>query len=84
MFLKLRILFTILSAICIAAVFPVGIFFDVVPAVICAGAGALFFLIMLFFKKKQELRENPPEKQNSADFFHPQNADDATDKTNTP
>lgn len=77
MFLKLRIVFTILSAVCVAAVFPIGIFLDVIPAIVCAGAGVLFFLVMLFCKKKQEERENPPETQNKADFFHPQSYENA-------
>lgn len=76
MYLKLRIIFTILSAICVAAVFPIGFIFDLVPAIVCAGVAALFFLIMLFFKKKQETQENPPEKRNDADFFHPQTEND--------
>lgn len=76
MYLKLRIFFTVLSAICVAAVFPVGIFFDFLPALVCAGAAALFFAIMLFFKKKQEQQDAPPEKRNDADFFHPQNEND--------
>lgn len=71
MFLKLRVIFTILSAICIAAVVPVGVFLDYPWAILCAGLGGVFFLIMLFFKKKQEKKENPPTPQSNADFFHP-------------
>lgn len=77
MFLKLRIVFTILSAVCVAAIFPIGIFLDVIPAIVCAGTGVLFFLAMLFCKKKQEERENPPETQNKGDFFHPQPSENA-------
>ena len=82
MFLKLRITFTILSAICIAAVFPIGIFWDFVPAVICALAAGLFFCIMLFCKKQQEKKENPPTAESTADFFHPleENKDTNSDK----
>jgi fatty acid desaturase len=81
MFLKLRVIFTILSAICIAAIFPVGIFWDFVPAVICALAAGLFFFIMLFCKKQQEKQENPPQEQNDADFFHPKTTEQNSNST---
>ena len=81
MFLKLRVTFTILSAICIAAVFPVGIFWDFVPAVICALAAGVFFFIMLFCKKQQEKQENPAQIQDEADFFHPKTEEKEPDST---
>ena len=45
MYKYLRIIFTILSAICIAAAIPLGIFFDF-PGVIGAAAGAVAVLMM--------------------------------------
>jgi hypothetical protein len=82
MFLKLRVTFTILSALCLAAIIPVGTFFDFVPAILCALAGGVFFLLMLFFKNKQEQKENPPTPENNADYFNPQKSNDSskTDK----
>lgn len=78
MYLKLRVIFTILAAICLAAIIPIGIFWDFTPAIICAAAGGLFFLLMLFCKNKQEKQENPPSQENKADFFHPENKENST------
>lgn len=57
MLLKLRIFFTILSAICIAAILPVGSFFSWYGAMGCALAAGAFFVLMLLCKQSQELRE---------------------------
>ena len=57
MFLKLRIIFTILSAICAALVLPVGTWFGLIWAIITAVAAGAFFLVMLIFKQEQEKRE---------------------------
>jgi hypothetical protein len=73
MLVKLRIIFTILSAICAAAVVPVGTFFGLIGALICIVAAIMFFCIMLGFKSKQEQLENPPEQK--PDFFHPKKVD---------
>lgn len=78
MYLKLRVIFTILAAICLAAIIPIGTFWDFTPAIICAAAGGLFFLLMLFCKNKQEKQENPPSQENKADFFNPANTDDSS------
>ena len=77
MFLKLRVIFTILAAICLAAIIPVGTFWDFTPAIICAAAGGAFFLLMLLCKSKQEKQENPPKKASTADFFHPETKDES-------
>lgn len=76
MLVKLRITFTILSAICAAAVVPVGSFFGLIGALICVVAAIMFFCIMLGFKSKQEAKENPPEQQ--PDFFHPKKTNDSS------
>ena len=81
MFLKLRVIFTVLSAICLAAVIPVGTFWDFVPAILCAFAAGVFFLLMLFFKNKQEKQENPTQNQDEADFFNPKTDDKSPDST---
>ena len=62
MFLKLRIILTILSAICAALVLPLGTWFGLLWAIIAAVSAGIFFLIMLICKQEQEKRE-PPENQ---------------------
>ena len=69
MLVKLRIIFTILSAVCAAAVVPVGTFCGFIGAMICIVAAFMFFVVMLGFKNKQEQQENPPAQQ--PDFLHP-------------
>ena len=64
MLLKLRIILTILSALCAAAVLPIGTFFDLPWAIATALGGVLFFLLMLLVKQEQEKRE-PPKEENS-------------------
>jgi hypothetical protein len=67
----LRILFTILSAVCLAALPLVGIFggmdFVTIPLL---GAG-VFFLLMLFCKNKQEQQEEVKRPTVIADYLHP-------------
>lgn len=71
MYKYLRIIFTILSAICIAAAIPLGIFFDF-PGVIGAAAGALlFFVLMLLCKQSQEFAEEKAEKRKTAQAEQP-------------
>lgn len=57
MFKTLRILFTILSAICIALIIPVGAFFGWFWAIAGALLAVLFFVIMLIFKQSHERQE---------------------------
>lgn len=71
MFLKLRIIFTVLAAVCLALVLPMGTYGGLVWAIITAAAAGVFFLLMLLFKQEQEKRENPPTTE--PDFLHPQN-----------
>ena len=61
MYKNLRIIFTILSAICLAAAIPLGIFFDYagwIGALIGAG---IFFVLMLLCKQSQESAEKAAE-----------------------
>ena len=54
----LRIIFTILSALCLAAILPAGTFGGLPHALICAAGAGVFFLFVLLFKKLQE-KKNP-------------------------
>lgn len=61
MYKNLRIIFTILSAICLAAAIPLGTFFDYagwIGALIGAG---IFFVLMLLCKQSQESAEKAAE-----------------------
>ncbi|MBE5753676.1 MAG: hypothetical protein E7343_06425 [Clostridiales bacterium] len=60
MFKTLRILFTLLSALCVAIVLPVGTFLGLTYALICVALAFVFFVLMLYFKGKHEetLTEN--------------------------
>ena len=64
MYLKLRILFTILSAICIAIAIPAGVVFNFTATVVCGALAFAFYLIMLTFKLKHESLNpaNPTEE----------------------
>ena len=71
MYKNLRIIFTILSAICLAAVIPMGMLFDY-PGLFGALIGAgIFFMLMLLCKQSQESAEKKAERLAQAD------ADDA-------
>ena len=60
MYLKLQILFAILSAVCVAVAIPVGVAVGFMGAVICAGLAFIFYLVMLTFKLKHSSL-NPTE-----------------------
>ena len=71
MFLKLRILFTILAVICVALVLPIGAFFDLTWAIVVALAGVAFYLLMLLMKQEQEKRE-PPKMEKETEKSPPE------------
>jgi hypothetical protein len=79
MYKKLRILFTVLCAVCLVPVVIVGVFAGIIPALIETGVAILFFVLAAFFKKKQFLQENPPRE--NADFLHPKKQEDEKDDT---
>ncbi len=54
-----RIIFTVLSAVCIAFVIPVGMLFDLTWACIVGLGAGVFFLAMLLCKQAQEQKEPP-------------------------
>lgn len=66
----LRIIFTLLCAACLLAVFPVGTFLDFGYAMIVLLAAGVFFLGMLFCKRKQEQAESK-EQDPAPDFLNP-------------
>ena len=60
-----RIIFTILSVLCVGALIPLGIF-AWQYAVICGLGAFLFFVLMLLCKQAQEQREERNQnKQNN-------------------
>ena len=72
----LRIIFTVLCALCLAALPIVGIFWDLEFIVIPLLGAGVFFLLMLFCRKKHmeaEEKQNPTPPQ--ADFFNPASKD---------
>ena len=73
MFLKLRVIFTILSAICLAFAITAGAIWGFTWTIIL-GLGALFFfLLMLVFKQKQEEQEQ--KEADDKKFFNPDPTD---------
>ena len=70
MFKTLRIVFTILSAICVLAIFPVGAILNFTWAFITALGAGLFYLLMLICKKRQEFSEG--KSKDEPDFFNSQ------------
>lgn len=66
---KLRILFTVLAAVCLVAIIPAGIFFDWIGFLVCGVPALIFFLLMLLCKQAQEKQESTPsvpEKKNDS------------------
>ena len=72
MFLKLRILFTVLAAICLAVVIPAGAMFGGVWFFIFGGGALMFFLAMLICKQKQNEADPLSKEVDDADFLHPE------------
>ncbi len=62
MYKNLRIVFTILSAVCLAAAIPLGIFFDFVGIISAALGAGIFFVLMLLCKQSQEFAEAKQKK----------------------
>lgn len=71
MYLKLRILFTILSAVCLAVVIPATALFGWLWLGVFGGGAALFYLLMLYFKRLQEAQESK-NAEPEPDFLHPE------------
>ena len=58
MYKILRMIFSIVSAVFVAAVFPVGALVNWSAAIVCALAAFLFFGLTLLCKQKQEAEES--------------------------
>ena len=71
-----RIVFTILCAVCLAALPLVGIFGGMDYIVLPIFFAGVFFLLMLFCKKKQ--LEKEAKSTHTPDFFTPINSDTET------
>ncbi len=72
MALKLRILFTILSALCLVAIVPAAIIGGIIWFGVFGGGALLFFLLMLVFKQNQETQEQAKQaEENEPSFFNP-------------
>ena len=70
MYLKLRILFTILAAIYLVVIIPAGALFGKIWFLVFGGGAAAFFFAMLICKQKQE-ESNPLSKiDGAADFIN--------------
>ena len=62
--LVLQIIFTVLAALCLAAILPAGTFGGLTYVFICAGGAGVFFALMLLCKKirsKKEPKEETPD-----------------------
>lgn len=80
----LRILFTVLSAICILFCIYLGIFINFTAALVDLALALLFFALMLVCKSKQEENEEKRAKQVESTEFdkkdEPQEPKDGSDK----
>ncbi len=70
MFKFLRIIFTILSALCVTPAIFMGIYVDFTWTFIFAGGALIFFMLAAHFKNLQLQREEPDLPQ-QGDFFNP-------------
>ena len=75
MYLKLRIVFTVLAALCLAVALPIGTFFGLGWAGLCGFSALLFFGLMLLCKQSQEFQAQKQQPK-TPDFFSAK-----TDKT---
>ena len=68
--LILRIIFTVLSAVCLGALIPIATF-GWQYAVLCGVCAFFFFLLMLICKQSQEFKEAKKQEKNgdSPDFI---------------
>ena len=74
MWLKGRIIFTILSAMCVVCVIPFGVWLDRPWAGVAAVSAFLFYLLMMLCKNKQSQSEDTTKTQTT----------DATNSTEEP
>lgn len=65
MLLFLRIAFTVISALCLGALIPVGAILGWTYAILCGLGAFLFFVLMLLCKQAQEQREQVEQPQDA-------------------
>ncbi len=84
MYLKLRVFFTILSALCLAFALTAGALWGYIWAIILGLGALLFFMLMLVFKQAQEKQEQQ-EAENNKFFTHSPNqpSDNTTNDNDT-
>ena len=80
MYKKLRIIFTIVSAVFLGLAIPAGIFLEIPGIVGCIIFAGIFFLLMLIFKQKQEKQQD----QAHAPSYMTPNVPNVPDVPNTP
>ena len=69
MYLKLRIVFTVLAALCLVVIIPAGALFGKIWFLIFGGGAVGFFLAMLICKQKQEEQDPLSKIDGGADFI---------------
>lgn len=72
MYLKFRIIFTILSVLCVAALLPVGAFLGFGWAGLCAVLALLFFGLMMLCKQNQAIEERKKQREEEKNDKEPQ------------
>lgn len=81
MFLKLRIIFTILSALCIGFALTAGALWGFTWTILLGLGALLFFMLMLYCKRAQEAQEQKEEE--SKKFFTHNSDEQPFAETNT-
>ena len=84
MAMKLRITFTILSALCVAAIIPVGAIVSWTAAIFCMLGAFLFFGLMMICKLSTGGATPTEQKNTGGDFFNPANANQPSDENAEP
>ena len=80
MYLKLRVFFTILSALCLGFAVTAGAIWGYIWAIVLGLAALLFFMVMLIFKQSQEKQEQK-EAEDRKFFTH--NPEEETNQDDT-
>ena len=75
MYLKLRIIFTILAAACLAVILPAGALFGKIWFFVFGGGAVMFFLAMLICKQKQEELDPLSKNDGETDFINQENSE---------
>ena len=73
MYKVLRILFTILSALCVTAAFIVGAYLGLPWVIISALSAFSFFMLMLICKQKQEALDNAKKQETPSETENTEN-----------